>query len=459
VAHLNPRFHHNAQEERRSESIIKKPQNLSYFRPIRRKNSHANRPGSLDLLISTTQLQMKIGQSKDIASLLALFGSDSGDIFIDNRAKPNLLVSWLSRLKEFVLEQSLTQEDLEVVKRNENFQKLLLQLDKNMMKLRLQEVMDSLSCLLAIFPEDNLAIESFENHIRWLLRKMYLPNIENVLLLHEMHQETVLRQDMLKFIQAVAEKRWGELLDPADVITLMYDKEENVSEKFVGKVEEKALDLCGQMTAKNLYRVIYQLAKKKRRNTPLLRGAMYYLGCQPSINLSPVHLMNLVFALSNFKLYHPILFEKLATSIIGEMNNFEPHMASSVLTSVGVAKFRHPKLLDTLTEYFHECVETVSPTNLSSLVITLANLNYQPRNLAEYFPNFLDRLRPLRLGDKKIWLDVVWSAALLNRLNAEMVESVLVPEFYSGFSGIVNPKFSVLNQVIWSISEFVLLTI
>ncbi|XP_064644341.1 FAST kinase domain-containing protein 4-like isoform X2 [Lineus longissimus] len=161
---------------------------------------------------------------------------------------------------------------------------------------------------------------------------------------------------------------------------------------------------------------------------------MYYLGCQPSISLSPVHLMNLLFALTNFKLYHPVLFEKLAESVIGEMNRFEPHMASSVLTSVGVAKFRHPKLLDTLTEYFHQRLDTVSPSDLSSLVITLANLNYQPQTLSEYFPKFLSRLRPLQLGDRKTWLDVVWSAAILNRLSSEMAESVLTPEFYSGFS-------------------------
>ena len=56
----------------------------------------------------------------------------------------------------------------------------------------------------------------------WLMRRLPMSVLIQVLQLHLSHQETSLRESLVKQTTAVLERRWVELTNPKDIIYLMY---------------------------------------------------------------------------------------------------------------------------------------------------------------------------------------------------------------------------------------------
>jgi hypothetical protein len=58
--------------------------------------------------------------------------------------------------------------------------------------------------------------------VQWLLRRLPMPMLIQVLQMHIEHQETTLRQSVLQQCLSTLERRWVELSNPKDIVLLMY---------------------------------------------------------------------------------------------------------------------------------------------------------------------------------------------------------------------------------------------
>ncbi len=118
----------------------------------------------------------------------------------------------------------------------------------------------------------------------------------------------------------------------------------------------------------------------------------------------------------------------------------------SLLTSLGQLRFLHEKLLDQLTSWMTEHITELKEKDLVTFALTTASLNYVPRDSDALYKKISDELsyeavtRSRRgggvrggegSGSEVIWLDVVWSLAVLKRCSAEQLSSVLSHDYYN----------------------------
>jgi len=256
-----------------------------------------------------------------------------------------------------------------------------------------------------------------------LLRAVQSPNLDQSICGSAMH---------------LLEQRWVEIKTSRDVVTLLYIASDN-STHFLDRLEDRALDLCDTMTAKELYRMVYCLARRQRRNTPLLRALMYCLDRQP-LDLNPVHLSNLAYAMAVLNVHDQGVMEKLIKAVCRfvEIRMHPPnvicHMLSSVIRSLGILRWYDKHFVDVAVEQL-TCTN-VEMSDLVRLLLTLASINYLPSQLGKNgLLDIVKQIASLSESSSVLWLDAVWSCCVLNSLSPELASSVLCPEFIAKLEG------------------------
>jgi len=238
---------------------------------------------------------------------------------------------------------------------------------------------------------------------------------------------------------SLLQQRWVEIKSGRDVVTLMYIVSDE-SAQFLDRLEDRALDVCDSMSVKELYRVVYCLARRRRRNTPLLRALMYYLDRQ-ELDLSPVHLSNLAFAMAVLNVHDPGVIGKLVKAVCKVAKDTTQlksaavrHVLPSVVQSLGILRWFDKHFIDVTFEHFARL--SVDSSDWARLLHTLAWLNYLPPQLGKSgLAQVMKRLLPLHHDSPMLWLDAVWSCCVLGSLTAELAASVLSRQFIDKLEG------------------------
>jgi len=262
------------------------------------------------------------------------------------------------------------------------------------------------------------------------------------------------------------QQRWVEIKSGRDIVTLLYIASDDCTH-FLDRLEDRALDLCDRMTVKELYRTVYCLARRRRRNSPLLRALMYCLDRQ-ELDLNPVHLSNLAFAMGVLNVRDQGVTEKLikAVHMYVESRMHPPnvvrHMLPSVVQSLGILRWLDKRFMDMAVEHFLRL--KVDSSDWVRLVRTLAWVNYLPPQLGKNgLVDIVRWIAPLSQSNSMLWLDAVWSCCVLDSLTSEMAASVLSPEFVAKLEG-DDTSFHLLRDwsfaftVVWSFNVVVNLT-
>lgn len=329
-----------------------------------------------------------------------------------------------------------TQRDMEEALQNPQYLKIEQVLDREIIRVPPHMLLSCLGIMLSLTPQDNHLIKSLETQTIWLMRRFTIGQMVRVLEIHHNHQETELRREMyLKALSAV-EKRWVEISNPKDLVTLLYLTLQN-SPRLSEKLEDKALELAEDMSPKELYRVAYLLAKKRHRNTPLLRAITYHLN-KTKLLLSTVQLTNLLFACSTLNVRDTNLLEKISAGIRqkgnqGQLNS--PSLLASVLHSLANLRWQSPLTLDTVYQLVEKNLDEFKSKDLVTVLLAAAKLNYVSPLSTTLLPAIAKRLSSDKELEKRLWLDVVWSMATLKLLTQEMASSVLLPEVFLSVAG------------------------
>jgi len=293
--------------------------------------------------------------------------------------------------------------------------------------------------LITVFPSmpeidsfvKNLIASQFQKSMRQL-------SVSQLLRVVQSGKDSALDQSVYDNAMHSLQQRWVEIKSGRDIVTLMYIVPDDFAQ-FLDRLEDRALELCDSMSAKELYRTVYCLARRRRRNTPLLRALMYYLDRQ-DLDLSPVHLSNLGYALGVLNVHDEGVMEKLtkAARKVVEDRAHSPeavrHMLSSVVQSLGILRWFDRQFMDMAVEQFAQL--NVDLSDWVQLLHTLAWLNYLPPQLGKSGPaEIIRQIASLCRSDSVLWLDAVWSCCVLNSLTAELAASVLSPEFVAKLEG------------------------
>lgn len=213
--------------------------------------------------------------------------------------------------------------------------------------------------------------------------------------------------------------------------TASSSKSDDLSTILSVAADDEAAKLVGSITLPQMVKVLSTLSTKKRRSTLLLRTLAYNIAANPE-NLDVKQCADLLYSISTLNFYDENLFERVANNVIMILQNENVKKSAvigSILTSVGLLKYKNPALLDSISDWVLKNHSICRPQDIFSLFMTLAVLNYLPGNAENLFKVLVPLLTQEEAGKPSVWLDVVWSLILLNQANADHLKSVLNESF------------------------------
>jgi len=268
------------------------------------------------------------------------------------------------------------------------------------------------------------------------MRHLSIPQLLRVVQLHG--SEKSLDPSLYDKAMNLLQQRWVEIKTGRDIVALMYLVSDE-SDQFLDRLEDRALDVCDTMSVKELYRAVYCMSRRQRRNAPLLRALMYYLDRQ-DLDLSPIHLSNLAYAMAMLNVHDEGVMEKLIAAVCKVVrDSAQPpsvvrHILSSVVQSLGILRWFDRQFMDLAIEQFKQLNVVVS--DWARLLHTLASVNYLPVHVGKSgVAEIMRRISSLSKSNPLLWLGVVWSSCVLDSLTSELAASVLSPQFVDKLQG------------------------
>ena len=218
------------------------------------------------------------------------------------------------------------------------------------------------------------------------------------------------------------------------------------------RLEDRALDLVETATPKELYRIIYLLSRQRHRNTPLIRAVVYHLNKTSLASLSTVQLTNLVYALCILRVYDTTILAKISAELGTKRGDMTVKLASSLLASFSRLRWKESSVTELILDVVDgnldvskdagslnkgKVLDSLDVSDKVSLIISLANLNVDtPRSRAMVEKAVGDGdVQGLQQSSPLLWLDVVWSLAVLRMLDGSSASSVLAEDFWRNLPG------------------------
>ncbi|XP_023029568.2 FAST kinase domain-containing protein 4 isoform X1 [Leptinotarsa decemlineata] len=199
--------------------------------------------------------------------------------------------------------------------------------------------------------------------------------------------------------------------------------------------DDEAAKMVENITLSQMVKVMQTLSLRKRRSILLLRALAYNItGSTDQLNLKQCS--DLLYSMATLNFPDENLLSRVGGDICIalEKNIKKGSVVGSILTSLGLMKYKNPGLLDSLSEWMVKNDSSCRPQDIFSLLMTLAVLNYFPTNSERLFEVLLPQLTPSEATSPVVWLEIVWSLVLLNKASNEQVSSVLSEEFLKKLS-------------------------
>ncbi|XP_066248355.1 FAST kinase domain-containing protein 4 [Euwallacea similis] len=197
--------------------------------------------------------------------------------------------------------------------------------------------------------------------------------------------------------------------------------------------DDEAAKLVSSITLSQMVKVLTTLSIKRRRSTLLLQTLAFNIaGNSDDMNIKEC--ADLLYSIASLNFFDENLFAKSANNIITALQTTKitkSAVIGSILTSVGLLKYKNPDLLDAISDWIVKNHTLCRPQDIFSLFMTLAVLNYIPSNSKHMFKVLVPQLTPAEAGKPGVWLEIVWSLVLLNQATSEQLKSVLHEAFIS----------------------------
>ncbi|XP_021708153.1 protein TBRG4 isoform X2 [Aedes aegypti] len=237
-------------------------------------------------------------------------------------------------------------------------------------------------------------------------------------------QSKISRKQALKIVSILAE--WSSI-QKALASSLQVEDLQTV---LGVTANDEAAKLIAGLTMPQMIKVMSSLAQKKKRSTPLLRSLAFNISSNTNkLNLKECG--DLLYAMASLNFRDPVLTARICVDVESELasNKDKPAAIGSILTSLSLLRYRDTTILDLLSDWMVVNREVCKSSQISSLLLSLATLNYEPTNMDAIKTNLINSLQESDFIKPNDWLNTVWSLAALNCVTPQHIASVLNPTF------------------------------
>ncbi|XP_010079811.1 PREDICTED: LOW QUALITY PROTEIN: protein TBRG4, partial [Pterocles gutturalis] len=344
-----------------------------------------------------------------------------------NSNQASLIITQLSRL---AAEKKL---ETQSILQDERFQQLISIMDSQIPQVWNNTLVNLLKSLYSLGVDMNRReMQSVKQEVLWRLRRLSFGQLASLaeFLAVRQRKESKLLNEVIKKL----ELRWTELEGTRSVVTLMA-KVGYVSPALMDRLEDKALELAEQFNPDDIRKITLALAYQNRRCVPLLRALSYHL-IQKHSELSLNILMDLIFAYGKLNFHQPQVFQKIATDLHPHVATMTPVEVTRCIKSFALLKWLSLPLFEAITQYALDNTKQLSVTNLCSIILSFARLNFQPSTSEDFFNMVHEELQgQLDSLEPHLLTDLVWSLCVLQQAKAPYLQRVLAPDFHAQIRG------------------------
>ncbi|XP_030573812.1 FAST kinase domain-containing protein 4 [Drosophila novamexicana] len=194
--------------------------------------------------------------------------------------------------------------------------------------------------------------------------------------------------------------------------------------------DDEAAKLIASISLPQMVKVMSTLAQRKRRSTPLLRSLAFNIS-SASEQLDLKQAADVLYAMSTLNFQDSVLGAKVCADVQAALpkNSEKSAVVGSVLTSLGIMRYRDLDILESLTQWLLKNSEICRPQDLSAYFLTAAQLNFKSAHLEDVRKKLAKSIVRDDFTKQLDWLNYVWSLTMLGLVEHSQLESVLRADF------------------------------
>ncbi|KAH8318923.1 hypothetical protein KR074_011964 [Drosophila pseudoananassae] len=194
--------------------------------------------------------------------------------------------------------------------------------------------------------------------------------------------------------------------------------------------DDEAAKLIASISLPQMVKVMSTLAQRKRRSTPLLRSLAFNIS-SASETLDLKQSADVLYAMSTLNFQDSVLGAKVCADVQSVLpkNVEKSAVVGSILTSLGILRYRDLDILESLTQWILKNSEICRPQDVSAYFFTSALLNFKSSQIEEVSKKLVKSIVREDFTKQSEWLSFVWSLTMLGLVEQNHLASVLSPEF------------------------------
>ncbi|XP_023036093.1 FAST kinase domain-containing protein 4 isoform X2 [Drosophila willistoni] len=194
--------------------------------------------------------------------------------------------------------------------------------------------------------------------------------------------------------------------------------------------DDEAAKLIASISLPQMVKVMSTLAQRKRRSTPLLRSLAFNISSS-SEQLDLKQSADVLYAMSTLNFQDSVLGAKVCADVQTALpkNLDKSAVVGSILTSLGILRYRDLDILESLTQWLLKNSEICRPQDLSAYFLTSALLNFKSSQIEEVSKSLVKSIVRDDFTKQSDWLNYIWSLTMLGIVDHSQLESVLNEEF------------------------------
>ncbi|KAL7730523.1 hypothetical protein ACLKA6_000524 [Drosophila palustris] len=194
--------------------------------------------------------------------------------------------------------------------------------------------------------------------------------------------------------------------------------------------DDEAAKLIASISLPQMVKVMSTLAQRKRRSTPLLRSLAFNISSAAD-QLDLKQSADVLYAMSMLNFQDSVLGAKVCADVQAALpkNSEKSAVVGSILTSLGIMRYRDLDILESLTQWLLKNCEICRPQDLSAYFLTAALLNFKTAQLEDVRKKLAKSIVREDFTRQSDWLNYVWSLTMLGLVEHGQLESVLSTDF------------------------------
>ncbi|XP_035211985.1 FAST kinase domain-containing protein 4-like [Stegodyphus dumicola] len=319
--------------------------------------------------------------------------------------------------------------DADSFKYDSRFQNLCEIFGKTCNTLEPNLLISGLRSLLEVgVPPDAAYVISAEKTIMQNLSHFSISNLILCLYFHHKFQVTELQKEVCLSLKQETQNRISEIASAADVLMLVHIF--YIFDKSLQKdLAQKIIELLPLLNIHELCKILRTLSETSNRNISILNAVSLHLLQKTEIP-DIKEAIDIFYAFKKLNYYDPKVLQYLFNNIMPSISSVEqPSLISGLLVTCGHLRWKHPGILDACGEWIVNHPDSCRSREYVAYILSAAMLNYSTENTEKTLNHILPRLKPSSVS-LDIWLDVVWSLAILNKAEKKILQETLSRDFY-----------------------------